>query len=484
MSDNLSNESKSKERRVIIESESEDEDEMPELLSKVKGNWEILLGKEYGLEENKIKEKERKEMHAKIQRKKIVAERAEERKERLEDMAKRSRQAREAETAEERKERLEDMAARSRQAREAETAEKRKERLQDDAGRRKKERDARYAAAMEALCADDFNISAEDLKAKMALFEKLQQTDPRLKDLDFFSDSNQSLVKALLLFYMNSGCFRFDQCKECGDKWNEEPLDMECLRKELQEEGLNGLEASRIMKQFLASHSYTQFKLNSCGACGIRDVSSNIEGTLFDENNDNRNAVQGNYKKFELSKDGPLSVLCYTNEQIMQLKEMKNNSFHNNFAIPVNNKWEKKEICTWKLWSFFEQPEVNGESTCWHLHPELVDEDGSHWTTMLCVHCTAAVEKGKIPNNSIAKGVDFGHYLRLGLTNPNLQEQLILARTRLYYTALKVASNKSGSSKEFDARRMARLHAIIFPHNAPEVSTHLWNTEILRSMVC
>jgi hypothetical protein len=46
---------------------------------------------------------------------------------------------------------------------------------------------------------------------------------------------------------------------------------------------------------------------------------------------------------------------------------------------------------------------------------------------------------------SIAGGVDFGNYKHLGLEKPNLHEQLIIARVRLYQVTVKVKRTKSSS---------------------------------------
>ena len=108
------------------------------------------------------------------------------------------------------------------------------------------------------------------------------------------------------------------------------------------------------------------------------------------------------------------------------------------------------------------------------------DAETGKWSTMLCPNCDNSVKAKKIPSLSIAGGIDFGYYKRLGLEEPNLQEQLILSRTRLCHAVLKASSNNHGASKDFDSRSLARIHAIIFPHNAPEVATHLYNPNIFE----
>jgi len=37
--------------------------------------------------------------------------------------------------------------------------------------------------------------------------------------------------------------------------------------------------------------------------------------------------------------------------------------------------------------------------------------------------------------------------------------------------------NAKGFSKGFDSRGLARIHGIMFPHNAPETSGFMWNRD-------
>ena len=130
-----------------------------------------------------------------------------------------------------------------------------------------------------------------------------------------------------------------------------------------------------------------------------------------------------------------------------------------------------KTVEVWKAKSFWEEQHADGSKTYWHLHPELVEEDVKKQghSTLLCSRCAESIKKQKIPKFSIADHIDFGWSQRLGLTPPNITEQLILAQTRLYYTCIKICSNKSGLAQDYDLWSMARIHAILFPHDAPDV---------------
>ena len=43
---------------------------------------------------------------------------------------------------------------------------------------------------------------------------------------------------------------------------------------------------------------------------------------------------------------------------------------------------------------------------------------------------------------------------------------------------VKASPNSHGASKDYDARSMARVHTILFPHNAPGVVNYLFNTSV------
>jgi len=186
-------------------------------------------------------------------------------------MAARNRARRGEETKEEQKERLDaDKAHKKAYRKEEETKEKRQERLDADKAHKKDRREKELKEALEAMQVNDFDISAEDLIAKMEVFDKHCKADPKSPHNNFFEDSNRNVIKALLLFYLNSGCMRFDQYKEYSAKWDKAPIDMAKLEKEIEEEALSNTELVDLLTKFLKRHSYSKFNLTSCGGCGVR----------------------------------------------------------------------------------------------------------------------------------------------------------------------------------------------------------------------
>ena len=73
----------------------------------------------------------------------------------------------------------------------------------------------------------------------------------------FFADSNHNLVKAILLFYLNSGCGHFQQWKEYDLSCNDSPLVVEELLEEIEKETVTDEEMKNTLLKFLEAHSYT-----------------------------------------------------------------------------------------------------------------------------------------------------------------------------------------------------------------------------------
>ena len=152
--------------------------------------------------------------------------------------------------------------------------------------------------------------------------------------------------------------------------------------------------------------------------------------------------------------------------------------------VPIDEEWNSKTVQLWKLRSCYEGIHASeaGIPEYWHLHPELVDNtsDPTCETVLICPSCLASLKKNSIPKNSIASGIDFGYYKRLGLSYPSLMEQVIISRLRLFFGTFKVSSNSSGVVNA-DIKSMFRCHAILFPHDAPTVASYMFNPHIFET---
>lgn len=145
-----------------------------------------------------------------------------------------------------------------------------------------------------------------------------------------------------------------------------------------------------------------------------------------------------------------------------------------------------KHIHPWKAKSIFVMQSVTANKascTYFHLHPELVskDDQGKYYTK-LCNSCYQATTAGVRPTFSIASGVDFGDYRRIGLTVPNLMERHVLARVRLYSRIVKIQPNVGQGRQDYSHAKL-RAHCIAFAHDAPIVASDLLDVEKLADSI-
>lgn len=274
----------------------------------------------------------------------------------------------------------------------------------------------------------------------------------------FFKDTCSSPAKAVLLFYINSGLFRFEQYKDYCAIHDNEPIDIDKLKQDIRDELLSDEEYDGIIRKFYKLHPYTNFDVKACSCCGLRQIERAEDPVI-------------SFVEMQLSN--PLmALLQHTPAQALELTAFAE-SPQAKVTIPINESWETREVNLANVRSFYCQKQPNKPDQLWHLHPELVSLDGesSPYAT-LCPICHDSITSGKVPLLSIAAGVDFGLHSRIGLTEPNLHEQLMLARTRLYFAMVKISSNCRGQVND-NLSNPTRCHAILFPHNSPEVATYM-----------
>ena len=286
------------------------------------------------------------------------------------------------------------------------------------------------------------------------------------KDRSFFEDATDSPVKALLLFYLNSGLMRFHKHRDYMDCWDGKDVDIASLVDEIESEEVKDADIGRTVRNYIASHSYTGNKLPACGCCGLRCM-------------ERAECPVVHYRQMFLDEPNA-QVLRYvtgSDEYRILLDQIRNPG--STVQIPVNEAWDMETVEVWKLKSIYEEAQSDGSTTYWHLHPDLVEllPTSNRLFTTVCPICSDALSGGKRPTLSIAAGVDFGHYRRLGLTLPNLLELQILSRTRLFFATMKISSNLTGVVNSSLQSRF-KCHAILFPHDAPTVASYMYNPDI------
>lgn len=326
---------------------------------------------------------------------------------------------------------------------------------EDKNAKRQARKKARKEDSIRAYDIQDLGLTADELT-------RLLGKDPTGEKL--FADVSRNPVKAVLLHYLNSGFFSFQRWKDycaCYDGKELSEADKEDLEKEMQQQVLSDDELYKLLEHFVKCHSYTEDHLYGCAACGIRQWERLQDPCLT-------------YEKVSLDDKTDDFPLCYTEEEKRQFNAFKTGD-GGKLRLPLDESGRISEIEVWRAISVH----TDSQDRLWHLHPELVDTDPhtGKQSAMICPDCAMSTKKGDRPKSSIAAGLDFGYYKRLGLTLPNLHEQLILSRSRLYFAAMKLASNKSGQTN-FNIRNAFRCHAILFPCQEAELIAYLCNSDI------
>jgi hypothetical protein len=280
-------------------------------------------------------------------------------------------------------------------------------------------------------------------------------------DLDeMFADSDRDLAKALMLYYINSGYLSFDNHREYMSSYSGVPVDVERIVSQVKQERLTEGERDTKVFRFYNRHSYTQANLFACSACGYRVREQQTDPELL-------------YKCVDLDSDF-MSVLLFTQEQECVFRTERISQELSPLFVPVDDGFNTGPIFPWRAKSVFEA----SDARLYHLHPELVDEheDGKSFVR-LCPFCYESLEKNKVPRLSLASGVDFGNYKRVGLEQPSLHEELVIAKTRLVISSLKIKSNMCGRVS-LD-RDVLQCNAVLFcQDNVERVGTMLSGSEM------
>ena len=289
---------------------------------------------------------------------------------------------------------------------------------------------------------EEFCITEEDLNVFENYILTFGHKPFAERDGNAFVDCTRNPLKQLLLFYMNSGCTRFQEYRYYDDARDEQPVKVEDLIKEILHEKLSEQETKQVIQQFELSHSFAPKKLLSCSSCGIR------------------------------SYDEKYSCVCISDERAQKFKMASNemNALRNRInatpSIPVyqnENLTSAVMMNPWHVKSFY----IAHDNTYYHFHPELVDVNQTTAVEFvtLCHDCN---HPSKIPERSIAGGVDLGNYHRIKLPKLNLHEQIILSANRVYTSTFKFSSNTSGRVN-FNVRNALKCHSILFAHDGPSV---------------
>ncbi|CAB9503076.1 Inherit from KOG: DNA helicase [Seminavis robusta] len=341
---------------------------------------------------------------------------------------------------------------------------------------RKEEAQEIAASLLHHMYCSNFNLTPEELKS--ALHDFSSEAEPNKgqgflkkedREAQYFMDRLQNPMKAVLMFYLNSGYFRFEQYRDYTQADDGSPIDLDVVSGDIQAERQSMEELDNMVESFFKCHSYTHFAVAACGSCGVKKIE---EPTAEDTG-------VGEFVVCNL--DLPeMSILQYSTEEKQKLQKQMADP-KSRVTVPVNERWDVETLEVWKTRSFYEETRPDGNVVFWHLHGELVRDLGTgKKSTKLCPRCWKAIKSGKTPRLSIAAGIDFGLSSRLNLEAPNLHEQLILARTRLFFAMVKVSSNMYGQVNANTALKR-RCHAVLFPHDAPDGAAYMFESKLFET---
>ena len=273
-------------------------------------------------------------------------------------------------------------------------------------------------------------------------------------EVDSSNDPEKNAFAAWLQYLLDSGLDRFKDVDLLPDKAAEEQL-----LKEIKAEILSTEEKNELFAKYRESCG-RRASIYSCAACGIRQAI--------------RNGV-----KYELMSMEELECLKLSDAEAHDHAERMKITVN----VPIDEDGNGiKNIHPWKVQSVYKQ-DITSESkdpntVHFHLHPEFVKPNKQHgFKARICSECKSYIEKGEVPEMSIANGVDFGASRRIHLISPNVTERAILARVRLYLTFVKLKHSEVYGHKKLKA------HGIAFDHDSPERVTSLFDEDHIDNII-
>ena len=280
-----------------------------------------------------------------------------------------------------------------------------------------------------------------------------------------FSDFEQCPDRSILLWLINAGL----DLSEWISRLPDEKAKLK-LKNEIKSHALDKTELEDIIKQFQTAQglihadplsksapSSIHAHLVSCATCGTRKMSN--QTTMYQE----------------VSIAQVSSLIRVTGKRLQEYNRLKSSPV----KIPTTEDFQLKEIQLEKVLSIYKSPTTG---CLFNIHPELVHihpEIGESF--MMCPECyNNFVKKEVVSPNSIAAGIDLGDTDRLELVPLNILEKMLISRLRVYHAIVRI-KRKLQSKDLLQGSRM-HGHAIIFPHDSPQVSSFAVMLKMLTSM--
>ena len=297
---------------------------------------------------------------------------------------------------------------------------------------------------------------------------------------DLFYDFEQSPECSALLYHLNSGHHKFYHVEKLIRSDTPPEEHKQCikeLKEEIEDEILTKEEMCKLMDEFCVAQGRATPDQTSpvtlgdkldglpnsvdahhlvCGSCGVKSVHG-----------------QQHRKCTVVSLRALPPVMELTKPQIREFQYMKSNK---PLMLPINKEGDLAPFYPYKVRSVYESTLLQ---KTFHLHPEYVHITRDSITneecemTVLCHNCSLwfqaeqKLNSGNPPTNSIAAGVDFGSWKRVGLCEPSTAEMIVIARIRHFHNVVKIQSNHNLGGRSDFTKSNLRAHSIAFRHDAP-----------------
>ena len=273
-------------------------------------------------------------------------------------------------------------------------------------------------------------------------------------------DFEHNALKSQLLWYYNSGLHRFSEIDNLPSKEAEKNL-----IKEIELETPTFEENQALVNKYISFYNKKN-NIVACASCGIKYLEgpehkfysvplSECESLILDEENTNNYLEDMNKPPIE---------------------------------IPIDNLGNTKEVNPFKVRLFFEYTcKKSCRKIIYFLHPDFVekkdnDKNDNYYEASLCENCNNKIKKGEVPDYSLAKGVNFGDFRRIGLEEPNLFERVAISRVRFYMCVIKMKYQYDVGKIRSNNRHL-KGHAISFDHDAPEVVSNIFSEEGFKKTI-
>ena len=239
--------------------------------------------------------------------------------------------------------------------------------------------------------------------------------------------------------------------------------------------------------------------LLTCACCGYRSFDSE---------------EMSGYQDFDLGTELRLLKMNYDEREIHNHRVQQ--GLGDPLELPVNKAGKTRDFETWKAYSVWPQDRdwiiktqnaYNRDTDAseyddnlfednilfggkrlkyYHLHPEFVDKytkDSGKvgFKAKICGVCSESIRARKIPERSIANGIDFGDYRRIGLEPLTLRERHIISKVRHYLNIIKIESN-TGKLRE-NTHSALKGCGIMFDHDSPQVVVDLFTPDSINGSV-